>query len=140
MYRAVLDTNVFISGGTISASPPSQIIDHWRNQDFVMVLSPQLLTEYKEVLSRPSVMKYTGLTSQENSLYIQEVKDRAYMTSGMLTLNVLEKDPDDNMVLACAEEGIATHLVTGNIKDFPFKEYKRIQIITPKDFLDLLEQ
>lgn len=140
MYRAVFDTNVFISGGTISASPPSQIIDHWRNQDFVMVLSPQLLTEYEEVLSRPSVMKYTGLTSQENSLYIQEVKDRAYMTSGTLTLNVLEKDPDDNMVLACAEGGIATHLVTGNIKDFPFKEYKRIQIITPKDFLDLLEQ
>ena len=62
------------------------------------------------------------------------------MTSGTLMLNVLEKDPDDNMVLACAEEGIATHLVTGNTKDFPFKEYKRIQFITPKDFLDLLEQ
>lgn len=140
MYRTVLDTNVFISGGTISAGAPSQIMNHWRNQDFVMVASPQLIAEYEEVLSRPSVMKYTCLTPQENAHYIQEVKDRAYMTNGTLTLNVLTNDPDDNMVLACAEEGVATHLVTGNIKDFPFKRYKGIQIVTPKEFLELLEQ
>jgi Predicted nucleic acid-binding protein, contains PIN domain len=86
------------------------------------------------------IMKYTGLTPQENAQYIQEVKERAYMTSGVLTLTVLTNDPDDNMVLACAEEGIATHLVTGNTKDFPFKEYKGIQIITPREFLDLLQK
>lgn len=138
MYRAVLDTNVFISGGTISAGVPSQIMNHWRNQDFTMVISPELLSEYEEVLSRPEIVKFTHLTSQENSQYIQEVKDRAYLTSGTLTLNVLEKDPDDNMVLACAEEGLATHIVTKNIKDF-LPEYKGIKIVTPKRFLDLLE-
>lgn len=140
VYRAVIDTNVFISGGTISAGAPSQIMNHWRNQDFVMVVSPQLIAEYEEVLSRPYVRKYTGLTPRENAQYIQEVKNRAYVTSGTLTLNILTSDPDDNMVLACAEEGIATHLVTGNTKDFPFKKYKGIQIVTPKKFLELLEQ
>jgi len=64
-------------------------------------------------------MKYTGLNSQETAQYVQEVTDRAYMTSGSLTLNILKDDPDDNMVLACAEEGLATHLVTGNKKHFP---------------------
>ena len=140
VYRVVLDTNVFVSGGTISVGPPSQIINHWRNQDFVMVVSPQLLTEYEEVLSRPSVMKFTGLTPKENAQYIQEVADRAYITSGRLTLDVLINDPDDNMVLACAEEGAATHLVTGNGKDFPFTDYKGIQILTPREFLTILEQ
>ncbi len=140
MYRAVLDTNVFVSGGTISAGTPSQVIDHWRNQDFVMVVSPQLIAEYEEVLHRPGVKKYTGLSHQETSQYIQEVIDRAYMTSGVLTLNVLKVDPDDNMVLACAEEGIATHLVTGNKKHFPFTDYKGIQIVSPREFLSLLEE
>ena len=113
-------------------------MNHWRNQDFIMVASPQLIAEYEEVLSRPSVIKYTGLTRRENTRYIQEVKDRTYMTGGTLILDVT-RDPDDNMVLACAEEGLATHLVTGNIKDFPLKEYKGIQIVTPKEFLGLLE-
>ncbi|MEK7517600.1 MAG: putative toxin-antitoxin system toxin component, PIN family [Patescibacteria group bacterium] len=140
VYRVVLDTNVFVSGATISVGAPFQIINHWRGQDFVMVAFLQLIAEYKEVLSRPNVMKYTGLTSQENTWYMQEVKDRAYMTSGVLKLNVLTNDLDDNMILACAEEGIATHLVTGNTKDFPFKEYKGIQIVTPKEFLDILKE
>ena len=105
-----------------------------------MVASPQLLTEYEEVLSRPKVMKYTGLTLQENAQYIQEVEERAYMTSGSLTLDVLINDPDDNMVLACAEEGMATHLVTGNSKDFPFIDFKGIHILTPREFLNLLEK
>ena len=140
VYRVVLDTNVFVSGGTISLGAPSQIINHWRNQDFIMVASPQLLAEYEEVLSRPSVIKFTGLTLQENAQYIQEVADRAYITTGVLTLDVLINDPDDNMVLACAEEGMATHLVTGNSKDFPFIDYKGIQILTPREFLNLLEK
>lgn len=85
-------------------------------------------------------MKYTGLSLEETSQYIQEVKDRAYMTSSTLELNILTNDPDDNMVLACAEEGLATHLVTGNRKDFPFAQYKGIQISTPKEFLTLLKK
>lgn len=140
MYRVVLDTNVFVSGGTISVGAPSQIINHWRNQNFIMVVSPQLLAEYEEVLSRPNVIKFTGLTPQENAQYIRDVADRAYLTHGTLTLDVLINDPDDNMVLACAEEGMATHLVTGNIKDFPFTEYKNIQILSPREFLTLLEK
>ena len=140
MYRAVIDTNVFISGGTISSSPPSKIIDHWRNQEFVMVVSPQLITEYEEVLQRSEVMKFTGLSIQENTEYIEEVKARAYMTRGGITLDILKDDPDDNMVLGCAEEGMATHLVTGNTKHFPFEEYKSIQIVTPREFLNFLEQ
>jgi len=140
VYRVVLDTNVFVSGGTINLGAPPQIMNHWRNQDFIMVASPQLLAEYEEVLSRPSVMKFTGLTFQENVQYIQEVADRTYITTGVLSLDVLIKDPDDNMVLACAEEGMATHLVTGNSKDFPFTDYKGIQILTPREFLNLLEK
>lgn len=138
MYRTVLDTNVFVSGATIGTNVPSHIINYWRNQDFVMVVSPQLIAEYEEVLRRPSVMEYTGLSLQESTHYIQEVKDRAYMTSGLLTLNVLKNDPDDNMVLACAKEGMATHLVTGNTKHFPSEEYQGIKIVTPRQFLSLL--
>lgn len=137
MYRAVLDTNVFVSGGTISTTPPTQIINRWRNGDFVLVASPQLIAEYQEVLLRPSVSKLTGLNTQEVTQYVDEVRDRAYITSGTLSLDVLKNDPDDNMILACAEEGMATHLVTGNKKHFPFSNYKGTQIVSPREFVSL---
>lgn len=139
MYRAVLDTNVFISGATINTGAPSRIMNHWRNRDFVMIASPQLLTEYEDVLSRPRIMKYTNLTSLENMQYVQQIKERAYVTNGTLTVGIITSDPDDNIVLACAEEGMATHVVTGNRRHFPFKEYKGIHVVTPREFLNLLE-
>ena len=134
VHRVVLDTNVFVSGGTISLDAPSQIINHWRSQDFIMVASPELLAEYEEILSRPSVMKFTGLTFEENAQYIQDVADRAYITTGVLTLDVLINDPDDNMVLACAEEGTATHLVTGNSKDFHLLIIKVFKFLPRENF------
>ena len=140
VYRAVLDTNIFVSGTITSGGAPAQILNYWRNQKFVMVVSPQLVSEYAEVFSRPRVMKYTGLTPQENIQHIQQVRDRAYITPGMLTLDSLSPDPDDNIVLACAREGVATHLVTGNTKHFPFKIYEGIHIVSPREFLDQLEK
>ena len=122
----------------MSVGPPYQIINHWRKQNFVMVVSPQLLSEYEEVMNRPEITKYTGLNPKETTCYITEVKNRAHVTKGELTLNILEGDPDDNMVLACAQEGSATHLVTGNRKHFPFTEYKGIQIVSPREFLSFL--
>src|SRR3989344_6820203 len=139
VLRAVLDTNVFVSGGTISEGAPSQVINHWRNNDFVMIASQDLIKEYEEVLLRPYVMKYTGLSIQETKHYVDEVIHRAYITSGTLTLNILKDDPDDNIVLACADEGKATNLVTGNKKHFPFLDYKGIQIVSPHKFLFQLE-
>lgn len=106
----------------------------------MLIISPQLIAEYEEVLSRPNLAKYTGLSTQDTTHYIQDVKERAFITSGALTLNVLTKDPDDNMVLACAQEGMATHLVTGNKKHFPFSDYKGIKILSPREFLSLLQK
>lgn len=138
MFRAVLDTNVFISGIKSQTTPPGQIIDAWRAQQFVLVTSPQLLAEIQEVLLRPSILQLLHKTPSEVVSFIQTLNQKTYVTEGSLEITVLKDDPDDNMILACAEEGVATHLVTGNKKHFPFTDYKGIQIVSPKEFLSVL--
>jgi predicted nucleic acid-binding protein len=46
--RIVLDTNVFISGIFFSG-PPSQILTAWKNSKFQIVLSQEILKEYRRV-------------------------------------------------------------------------------------------
>lgn len=140
MLRAVLDTNVFISGIKSQTTPPGKLLDAWRKKRFVMITSPQLLNEIQEVLLRPEILRLLKKTPDEVIVFVNILIQKTYLTEGKLEIDVLKKDPDDNMVLACAEEGIATHLVTGNTKHFTFKDYKGIEIVTPKEFLDLLEQ
>lgn len=138
MLRAVLDTNVFVSGIKGKKTPPDQIIDAWMKKQLILITSPQLLAEIHEVLMRPAILDLLKKKPNDVNAFIKLLIQKTFVTEGKLELNVLVNDPDDNIVLACAKEGLATHLVTGNTKDFPFKEYKGIQIVTPKEFLKLL--
>lgn len=140
MYRAVLDTNVFVSGASISQAVPSQIMNLWRKGEFVLVTSPQLLGEAQDVLLRPKIMTLTGLSIEETGNFIEEISQRAYVTEGKYEVEKITVDPDDNIVLAAALEGAATHIVTGDDKSLlPLKEYHGIRILQPQNFLSLLK-
>ena len=136
MDRVVLDTNVFVSGTATVGTPPSQIIEAWRNRSIVLVTSPHILAEVKEVLLREEIMRYTGLSAKEVYELISEIEKRAYVTQGLYEVWKIKCDPDDNIILACAIEGYVTHIVTGDTKSLlPLKEYHGIRILIPSDYV-----
>lgn len=46
--KVVVDTNVFISG-VFFTGPPSRILKAWRDQRIEIVISPEILEEYRRV-------------------------------------------------------------------------------------------
>jgi predicted nucleic acid-binding protein len=53
--------------------------------------------------------------------------------------NVIENDPADNHILACAVSGNADVIVSGDKRHLlPLKEYEAIPIVRPADFLRML--
>jgi uncharacterized protein len=67
-------------------------------------------------------------------LYAQSV-----VTEGKLTVSVGSKDPEDNKFLACAQEGKAEYLVTGDDDLLAIKSHERTLIVPTAAFLPLLE-
>lgn len=49
------------------------------------------------------------------------------------------RDPSDDQVIACAVAAQADYLVTGDDDMLVLAEHKGIRILTPRQFLDLLE-
>ena len=49
--RVVLDTNVLVSG--LLGGAATDVIRRWRAGDVQMVLSPDVMAEYEDVLNRP---------------------------------------------------------------------------------------
>jgi len=136
--RVVIDTNVFVSGTAIANTPPSQVLDLWRNGLFVLVTSPQLMAEVKDVFTRPNIMAFTGLSLVETQAFLQEMKRRSDVTEGEYHLKPLASNPADTVVLQAAVEGRATHIVTGDKKHLlPLKTFQDVPIVTPQDFLSL---
>jgi hypothetical protein len=49
------------------------------------------------------------------------------------------RDPKDNPVVACAVEGRAGYIVSGDLDLLDLGEHRGIQVVTPRRFLELLE-
>ena len=53
MLRVVLDTNILVSASLTPEGIPATILDLGLLSEFVIVISPAVLDEYRDVLARP---------------------------------------------------------------------------------------
>ena len=140
MIRAVVDTNVLLSGllGYVRpASTPGEILRRWRRGLFTLILSPALLLELEDTLTRPYFVDQLSEEERQRAL----ASFGAYAELVDLTTEVqgVAPDPDDDHVLAAAVSSGADCLVTGDQDLLSLGSYEGIAVITPRAFLDLLE-
>ena len=140
MIRAVVDTNVLISA-LISKkpSPPLNIYNLLKSADFLLITSPAILEELEEVINRKTIIKLHKRSQQQIDEILQEIAETSYIVPGMISVEAVKKDPDDDKFIAVAIEGKADYIVSGDKPLLNIKEYMRIKIISPKDFMRLLK-
>lgn len=130
------DTNVLVSGGTTSIGAPSQIINAWRKDNIDFALSPSILDEVEDVLSRPYFKQHAGWTNSKITQYVKELGEGSYIFPGT-TLVTISTDPYDNMLFSTALEAKASYIVSGDKKHvIPIKEFKGIKVMGPRAFID----
>ena len=60
MLKAVVDTNVLVSGTILSRGNPYEILEAWRRNEFILVLSPDIISEAEAVFRRRKIFKSTA--------------------------------------------------------------------------------
>jgi len=129
--RVVLDTNTVISGLISPNGPPRLLLDWAREQRYTWFSSPALLEELLDVLSREKFSKrlaQAGLTTQG---IVAELKGIAHIVLPTTIPRVIEQDPDDDQVIACAVEATADMIVSGDkhLQNLG-RDYQGIRIMT----------
>jgi hypothetical protein len=110
MIRAVLDTNVIVSGVISQAGPPGQLLRGALEAGmFLLVTSPMLLEEVAETLWEENIRKYHRWHQNQLLAFLGRLHRHSQVTPGQLQVQVIADDPDDNAVLACAMEGADSH-------------------------------
>lgn len=71
----IVDTNVVAAGliTNLPDSPVAKVPDGMLNGRLVYLLSPDLLDEYRQVLLRPKLVRFHGLTEQEIEQILTEI-------------------------------------------------------------------
>jgi putative PIN family toxin of toxin-antitoxin system len=136
--NAVVDTNVLVSGLVAPAGPPRQILDAWLEEGFTLVTSLYLVEELAHVLSYPRIAKRLRLDEDELTALLAALLSRARVVPGQIHLPGVTRDPKDDAVVACAVEGEADYIVSGDQDLLTLGKYRGIQIVTPREFTEIL--
>ncbi len=138
MLKAVLDVNLYVSGTIKQNGHPAQIIH--RSDEFTGVTTDAILQDLERVLHYDRIQKKFNLSEQDIVAYLAELRKVHRIISGILHVNLIHADPDDDKIIACALETKADFIITGDPHLLNLKEYKSIRIVTPRAFLEILDR
>jgi putative PIN family toxin of toxin-antitoxin system len=133
--RYVFDANVIVSALLFNNSVPGQAFFRALDRG-VLVLSPQLVGQLRDVLSRNKFDAYLAREDRERLLagLIQD----AELIAPSAQIQAC-RDPDDDIVLELAVASGVLLIVTGHKDLLELHPFRGIQIIKPAQFLSLLD-
>lgn len=129
--KVILDTNVFVSGIFFSG-PPYRILEAWRDDKIQLVVSPEILEEYRRV----GELLAEDHPAINLSPWIELVVQKASIFSVPPHAEVVCDDPDDDKFLACALASKSRAIVSGDKHLLKVSGYEGIEVLKPRDFLE----
>jgi len=127
MIKAVIDTNILVSGLINPNGNPAKIINMILNSDINVIYDSRIIEEYYNVLKRDK-FSFSGDLIVPLLEFIQN--EGISVTPGPVKLKF--HDTDDKKFYEAALAGEADFLITGNKKHYPKEKF----IVNPAEFLD----
>lgn len=129
--KVVLDTNVFVSGVFFSG-PPYQILQAWRDDEIELVVSPDILEEYRRVGEI--------LSEDHPAINFKPILEFVIQNAVVYSVTSLPErvceDPDDDKFLACALASESKVIVSGDKHLLNVSGYQKIEVLKPRDYVD----
>lgn len=111
--RAVVDTNLFVSGTIIPRGKPFTLLEAWRVGLFQLILSTEQRDELGRALRGKRVAKY-GIGEAEIERIMHRLNDAATTVVINRPSPIPVRDPKDELILVAGLDGDADYLVTGD--------------------------
>jgi len=138
--KAVIDTNVMVSGLFAESGTIAEVMELWVDGRFELIVSEEILSELHRVLHKPSIKKHFNPTEEEIEEFLEVIRERAVMTPNLYRTDRIKDDPTDNKFLEAAVEGKADFIVSGDRHLTEVKRFMGINIVDVKTFLVRLKK
>ena len=140
MIKIVVDANLFASALIKPDSNPGNILELIKQNEVELVISPSVIKEIKRILLYPKIQKYHQKTAQQLDTFFDDLLIFGWVVEGQAEIDVIQTDPTDNKYLACALEGEADYIVSGDRLLLDLGLYQGIKIIKAQAFLKIWDK
>ncbi len=134
--RAVIDTNLFVSGLFANQGYTYLLQELWVSGTFELAVSEKILAEVVNTLKKPQIRERLQLQDEETVIISDLIRDKAtVVTADRYRTDKIVDDPTDNKFLACALESSADYIVSGDNHLLSLKHFHGVQIVDVKTFV-----
>jgi len=133
--KAVFDTNVLIAA-LLTEGLCSGLLIRARKHNFDLVLCDDIIREFKGILTKKFKVSSSDI-SEITSIIIEASSKILHKT---ISVPRICRDPNDDMIIACALDADADYIVTGDEDLLILKRYRNILIINPRHFETLFTE
>lgn len=131
MIRAVIDTNVLVSGLLRPSGNEALIILAIHQGLLRPCFTVEILEEYATVLARPKF----AFPPDEIAALVAMLQRNGELFEPEPTF-AISPDPADTKFLECANAAQAEFIITGNKRDFPERYYGPTQIVSAAELVE----
>ena len=143
IYRATLDTNIFVRAIIQTDSLVNELIKLWRNRNFILVLPKMVVEELRDVLSRRSIIRRYQYPLTKATSLIDEINQKATIVEIKSSFEFC-RDVNDDPIVDCAIQEKVQFLVSYDKDLLDAPELRRnlfeygVEIVDPLVFLEKL--
>lgn len=112
IYRVTLDTNIFVRSLITPKGINAKVVDFWRQDKYVLVLSKEIVEEIIEVLLRPELINCYPYTEADVLSLVGVISRQAIIIAPQISFDYC-RDSEDNKFIICAIIGRVQYLVSG---------------------------
>jgi putative PIN family toxin of toxin-antitoxin system len=131
----VIDTQVFLRAVINRRSLPAQLVYDLFDR-YTLLFSEATLAEVEDVLNRPKIRQKFELDDDVVVALLSHLASGEQIT--VENVPAVSRDPKDDIFLACAVVGDASHIVSEDNDLLVLNPYQNIQIVNVLDFLKVI--
>ena len=133
--RIVIDSNIFISS-FFWGGKPREIFERVVNGFDELYITDEIINEIQRVMNSN---KFT-VNSNDIKDYIYIIEKYSKKIVSRDNKKSISRDIDDDKILQCGIDGNVDYIITGDNDLLVLKEYKKIIIIKPKEYLEMVQK
>ncbi|PIX30867.1 putative toxin-antitoxin system toxin component, PIN family [Candidatus Berkelbacteria bacterium CG_4_8_14_3_um_filter_39_27] len=129
--RVVLDTNIYLSG-IIFGGNCRHILDLMIKKKIRVIISPAILLEISQKLKQ----KFKWSQNQIFTVIKTLIKSTKVIQP-KIKIRAVKMDKSDDKIIEAAVAGRTNYIVSGDQHLLKIKQYQKIKIVTPTEFLSI---
>jgi len=137
-YSIVLDTNVIIAALRSKKGASFKLVSLLEYNKFILNISVPLILEYESIVVRE--LNHIKINKKDLDIFLDFVCTIGKKYDIYYLWRPFLKDPKDDFILELAYTSDSDFIITFNKKDFIGAQEFGLKILSPQEFLDLLEK